>query len=149
MTHICVNKLTIIGSDNGLSPGQHQTIIWMNAGIGLIGPLWANFSEILNGFQTFSFTKMHLNISFAKWRPFCLGLNVLRIADFHGNATRIAPGCVHHCRHCRIVGRVKFRLHRSGVFSVEIFLSFFDDMNYSWSYIFFAQYNPIATISVL
>ena len=23
--HICISKLTIIGSDNGLLPGQHQT----------------------------------------------------------------------------------------------------------------------------
>ena len=48
VTHICVNKLTIIGSDNGLSPGCHQAIIWTNAGILLIGPLGTNFSEILN-----------------------------------------------------------------------------------------------------
>ena len=32
MTHICVGKLTIIGSDNGLSPGRHQVIIWTIAG---------------------------------------------------------------------------------------------------------------------
>ena len=38
MTHICVSKLTIIGSDNGLSPGRRQAIIWTN-GILLIGPL--------------------------------------------------------------------------------------------------------------
>ena len=31
--HICISKLTNIGSDNGLSPGQRQTIIWTNAGI--------------------------------------------------------------------------------------------------------------------
>ena len=46
MTHICVVKLTIIGSDNGLSPGRHQAIIWTNAGILLIEPLGTNFSEI-------------------------------------------------------------------------------------------------------
>ena len=34
--YIYVSKLTIIGSDNGLSPGRHQTIIWTNAGILLI-----------------------------------------------------------------------------------------------------------------
>ena len=28
VTQICVNNLTIIGSDNGLSPGRHQAIIW-------------------------------------------------------------------------------------------------------------------------
>ena len=77
VTHICVGKLTIIGPDNGLSPGRRQAIIWTNAGILLIGPLGTNFIEILIGMQTFSFREMHLKISFAKWRPFCLGLNVL------------------------------------------------------------------------
>ena len=33
MTHICVSDLNIIGSDNGLSPGRRQAIIWTNAGI--------------------------------------------------------------------------------------------------------------------
>ena len=47
VTHICVDNLTSIGSDNGLSPGRLQAIIWTNAGILLIGPLWTNFSEIL------------------------------------------------------------------------------------------------------
>ena len=46
VTHICVGKLTIIGSDNGLSPGRRQAIIWTNAGILLIWPLGTNFSEI-------------------------------------------------------------------------------------------------------
>ena len=55
VTHICVSKLTIIGSDNGLSPGRHQTIIWTNAGILLIGSLGTNFSEILIAILTFSF----------------------------------------------------------------------------------------------
>ena len=35
--HICVGNLTTIGSDNGLSPGRHQAIIWTNAGILLAG----------------------------------------------------------------------------------------------------------------
>ena len=47
VTHICVGKLTIIGSDNGLSPGRRQAKIWTNAEILLIGPLGTNFSEIL------------------------------------------------------------------------------------------------------
>ena len=77
VTHICVGNLTIIGSDNGLSPGRRQAIIWTNAGISWIGPLGTNFSEIVIVIQTFSFKKMHLKISSAKWRPFCLGLNEL------------------------------------------------------------------------
>ena len=60
--HICVSKQTIIGSDNGLSPGRRQAIIWMNAGILFIGPYEANLSEILIEIQTFSFKKMHLKM---------------------------------------------------------------------------------------
>ena len=77
VTHICVTKLIIIGSDNGLSPGRRQAIIGTNTGILLIGPLVTKFSENLIKIQTFSFKKMHLKMSSAKWRPFCLGLNVL------------------------------------------------------------------------
>ena len=33
VTHICVCKPTITGSDNDLSPGRRQAIIWTNAGI--------------------------------------------------------------------------------------------------------------------
>ena len=70
VTHICVGKLTSIGSDNGLSPDRRQAIIWNNAGILLIRPLGTNFSEILIGIQTFSFKTMHLKMSSAKWHPF-------------------------------------------------------------------------------
>ena len=77
MTHICVGKLTILDSDNGLSPGRLQAIIWTNAGILLIGPLGTNFSESLIGIQTFSLTKIYLKMLSAKWRPFCLGRNRL------------------------------------------------------------------------
>ena len=77
VTHICVSKVTIIGSDNGLSPGRRQAIIWTNAGILLIWTLVTNFSEILREIQAFSWKKMHLKMASAKWRPFCLGLNVL------------------------------------------------------------------------
>ena len=78
VTHICVSKLTIIGSDNGLPPDRRQAIIWTNAGISLIGPLATNFSEILIEILTFSFKKMRLKVSSAKWRPFCLSLNELK-----------------------------------------------------------------------
>ena len=44
---------TIIVSDNGLSPGRHQAILWTNAGIFLIGPLGTNFNEILIKIQNF------------------------------------------------------------------------------------------------
>ena len=78
VTHICVGKLTIIGSDNDLSPDRRQAIIWTNAGLLLIGPPGTNISEILIEILIFSFKKMRLKVSSAKRRPFCLGLNVLR-----------------------------------------------------------------------
>ena len=78
MTHICVGKLNTIGSDNGLSPGRRQAIIWTNAGILSTRPLATNFNDIVIGIQTFSFKKMYLKMSSVKWCPFCLGLNVLR-----------------------------------------------------------------------
>ena len=76
-THICVSKLTIIGSNNGLAPVRRQAIILTSAYILLIGPLGINFSEILIEIHAFSFRKIHLKMSSGKWRPFCLGLNVL------------------------------------------------------------------------
>ena len=78
MTHICVAYLTIIVSDNGLSPSRCQAIILTNSGILLIRPLGTNFSEILIEIDKFSFMKMDLKVSSAKWRPFCVGLYVLR-----------------------------------------------------------------------
>ena len=77
VTHICVSKLSIIGSDNGLSPDRRQAIIWTNAGILLIGTLGTNLNEFLFEIHTFLFKNIRLKMSSGKWRPFCLGLNVL------------------------------------------------------------------------
>ena len=92
VTHLCVSKLTSIASDNGLSPGRRQAIIWNNAGILLIGPLGTKFSEIQIEIQTFSLKKIRLKMSSAKCRPFCLGLNVLRISSTQwlGTSTSIS-----------------------------------------------------------
>ena len=79
VTLISVGNLTIICSDNGLSPVRRQAIIWTHAGILLIGPLVTNFSETSNKIYTFSIKKRHLKMSSGKWRPFCLGLNVLKL----------------------------------------------------------------------
>ena len=76
-THICVSKLPTIGSDNGLSPGQRQAIIWTNAGILLIGPLWISFSDFFIEIATFSFKKIRFKVSSAKYRPCRRGLNLL------------------------------------------------------------------------
>ena len=77
MTPICISKLTIIGSDNGLSPGRCLAIIWIIAGILLIGLLGISFIEISIKINTFPFKKMHLKMLSAQWRLFCLGFNEL------------------------------------------------------------------------
>ena len=42
---IAFSKLTIIGSDNGLSPGRRQVIIWTNVGILLTERLGTHFGD--------------------------------------------------------------------------------------------------------
>ena len=70
VTHICVSELTIIGSDNGLSPGR-QAVIWTDDRILLVGPLETNLIEILIEIHTFHSWKR-----IWKRRPCLLGLNV-------------------------------------------------------------------------
>ena len=74
---MCVGNLTIIGSDDGLSPGRRQAIIWTNAGISLIGPLGTNFSEILIEILTFSFKEMHWKMVAILSRPQCVNITML------------------------------------------------------------------------
>ena len=52
MTHTCVGKLTINGSENGLTPGWRHAIIWSNAGMLLTGSLGMNCSDFLIGIHT-------------------------------------------------------------------------------------------------
>ena len=70
--HICFNKLTIIGSDNGLAPIRQQAFIWTNAVILSILTLETKFREILSKIQTLNSRKC-----ISKCRPFCLSLTVL------------------------------------------------------------------------
>ena len=77
LSDVYVSKLTIIGSDSGLSPGRHHAIIWPNAGLLLIGPLGTNFNEIIKEIHIFSFKTIHLKVSSGKWQPFCLSLSML------------------------------------------------------------------------
>ena len=89
MRHICIcNHLTIIGSDNGLSPGQRQAILWTNAALLLIGLLGTNLNEILIKIYTFSLKEIHLKMSSGKCLPFCLSLNVLKKQGLHGKSER-------------------------------------------------------------
>ena len=88
--HMCISKLTIIGSDNGLLPGRLQAIIWTNAGILLLWPLETKFSETPIEINIFSFRKMHLKMLSGKWPTFCLSPNVLNVGSM---TCYIGPCC--------------------------------------------------------
>ena len=103
VTHICVGNLTIIGSDDDLSPGRRHAITWTNVGILLIGPLGTHISEMLIEIHTFSFKKIHLKMLSGKWRPFCLGLSVLSYTvasprEWKLYGYRLYNVCVYHSR---------------------------------------------------
>ena len=126
VTHICVSKLTIIGSYNGLSPGQRQAIIWTNAGTLLIRPLGTNFNEILIEILTFLFIKIRLKVSSAKWCPFCLSLNVLMVTAvtvkfFHYQQVHIMKSVMLHtlCVHVLFQGCFFSHSSNSAYFSVN------------------------------
>ena len=116
VTQICVSKLTTIGSDNGLSPGRRQAIIWTNAGILLIGPFGTILSELLIEINTVSFNKMHLKMSSAKWCLFRLGLNdvmllqhrshVIQVQSFARKRPRTALWLLfHQCNEREVIDR--------------------------------------------
>ena len=141
VTHICVSKLTIIGSDNGLSPGRHQAIIWTNAGILLIKPLATNFSEILIEIQTFSLTKMHLKMSSVKRWPFCLGLNVLK---WHNYSVQFGCGPTWHNSH--LVNRLSVADVESADITPKSHV-FVKIIGHHWIYVTWASWllNPLAS----
>ena len=74
--HICIGKLSIIGSDNVLLPGRRQAIIWGKAAILLIETR-NNFQWNLKRNSCIFLKNMHLKMS-AKWRSYYIGLDVLR-----------------------------------------------------------------------
>ena len=66
-----------IGSGNGLPPVRRQAIAWSNADSLSIGPIGSNFIENWIEILTFSYKKIRLKMSSAKWRPFCPGGDAL------------------------------------------------------------------------
>ena len=72
-THLSLVAHTCILVGNGLSPVGCQAITWTNADWMSIGPSVTNCSETGIKIQDFTFMKMRLKISSAKWRPFCPG----------------------------------------------------------------------------
>ena len=92
VTHICVGKLTIIGSDNGLSPGRYSHYLnqcWNIVNWTLRNKFQWNFNRNSNIF----IYENRMKISSAKWRSFCPCLNVLTHYFRWLNAKEANPQC--------------------------------------------------------
>ena len=76
VTHVCVNYLNITGWYNGLWPCRRQAITWTNAGTLLIWTIGTHSNKILSAIHIFSFAKINLKTSSAKWGTLRIGLNV-------------------------------------------------------------------------
>ena len=76
VTHICVSKIAIIGSENGLSPDRRQAIIWTNAEMLLIGTFVHKLQCNCNRNQYILSQDNAFEYLSANWRPFFLGLNL-------------------------------------------------------------------------
>ena len=72
VTYINISKLTIIGSNKGLSPGRRQAIIWTNVGILVMQTLRTTFSEIISEINAFSLKK-------CLWKYLRYGVNFSRL----------------------------------------------------------------------
>ena len=105
VTHICVGNLTIIGSNNGLSAGRRQAIIWTNAGILLIGP-WGTqkFNRYSNIFiQQNAFENVVCEMASILSRPQCVkpqicwhSTDILLIVSSESDTQiLLSPGIIH------------------------------------------------------
>ena len=87
MTYICVSGITIIGSDNGLSPGRRQAIIWSNAGILLIEALekklqWNSYRNYSIFIQENALECVVCEMTTILSRPQCVKPNCTVVSDF-------------------------------------------------------------------
>ena len=81
-----------------------KPFIWTNVGILSIGPLETNFSEILIKIQIISFKERYLKLSTAKWWPFWLSLNVLKLGGINSTSQIVFSSWGKHGAHLGPVG---------------------------------------------
>ena len=100
--HICVSKLTIIASDNGLSPGQCQAIIWNNAVNWILrNKLQWNFDENSDiFFQENALESVVRKMAAILSQPQCVNISVqnVKIHNVLIFFVNLQPGthCCHH-----------------------------------------------------
>ena len=95
MTYICVSKLAIIGSDNGLLPGRRQVINWISVGILFIGPsgINCNFNRNVHIFiQENAFENVVCKMASILSRPQCADLKTPKLRITGQAITRTNAG---------------------------------------------------------
>ena len=98
----CVKgPLAITSSDNGLLPVQCQAIIWTNAHL-LSG---MHFSEMWNEIDIINFLIMYMKISSAKWKSFCLSLNLINMSLTYFCGWVYMPRTIYYLVNMRIMVR--------------------------------------------
>ena len=134
VTHICVVRLTNIASDNGLSLGRSQAIIWTNYGTLLIWPLRTIFHELLTKIPICYLKKTPLKMSLGNLRPFCLCISVL-IGAFHLWQTIVYVGSL------RLLG-VSAPGRNIGFFSstVGMYVWYLGEYVYSFSFVYISSH---------
>ena len=91
VTRICVRKIDIIGTDNGLSPARSLVINGTNAGILIIWTLETKFSGMLIHIPRFSFKNAFENV--CDFSVICIGYWLINY-NAPGHRIIIWAGCV-------------------------------------------------------
>ena len=71
---VYVSSLTLFGSDNALSSGRRQAIIWTNAGVLLIGPLGFGLNMLTDCHNHTDVNSIAPNEHFVNL-PVCMSIN--------------------------------------------------------------------------
>ena len=109
VAHICVSKLTIIDSDDGLSPGRRQAIFWTNAGILLMGHLGNSNRKSYFFFKKIHFKNVVWKMAAILSRPQCVKKRrqeqngkyfvfVIKPVEYNKRAMNIESPIYHFCR---------------------------------------------------
>ena len=142
MTHICVGKLTIIGSDNDWS-GRHQAIIWTNAGILLIGPFNRNWNIFIQE-NAFDYVVWKMSAIFSL--PQCVNGKVIYICPVPEQCQGFPNiSKLHSLRYYLCLSRAhKMASHTSSSISQTSdpfqWGIFTDDLNFTWVVTFYYHY---------
>ena len=115
-THICVGKLTTISSDNGLSPGRRQVIIWNYCWNIVKWNLEWNFNRNSNIFiQENAFQNVVWEMASILSRPQCV--KPLAVYVSSGPTYILLTGMLHICHSISSSHNASHYSHISGVYT--------------------------------